>query len=135
MKFANPNARIFVPDAKRIGDACQRITHLGIGAHRDDLEFMALHGILTCYDMLLWRLFPKSILAALRNWGRKCWQPPYPSQTTCRSWVGDRRPPRCRLSQTDPDALSRLKRIDYYRTVQAHKPKCVGALTASGQDK
>jgi LmbE family N-acetylglucosaminyl deacetylase len=27
----------------------QRITHLGIGAHQDDLEFMAFHGILTCF--------------------------------------------------------------------------------------
>lgn len=50
MKFTNPNARIFVPDAKPIGNACDRITHLGIGAHQDDLEFMALHGILACYD-------------------------------------------------------------------------------------
>ncbi|MEI9866263.1 MAG: PIG-L family deacetylase [Limisphaerales bacterium] len=27
----------------------KRITHLGIGAHQDDLEFMAFHGILECY--------------------------------------------------------------------------------------
>lgn len=27
----------------------------------------------------------------------------------------------------DEPAASRLKRIDYYRTVQAHKPRCVGA--------
>jgi LmbE family N-acetylglucosaminyl deacetylase len=27
-----------------------RTTHLGIGAHQDDLEFMAFHGILACYD-------------------------------------------------------------------------------------
>ncbi len=26
-----------------------RVTHLGIGAHQDDLEFMAFHGILNCY--------------------------------------------------------------------------------------
>ena len=25
-------------------------THLGVGAHQDDLEFMALHGILECYQ-------------------------------------------------------------------------------------
>ena len=29
--------------------ALKRITHLGIGAHQDDLEFMAFHGILECY--------------------------------------------------------------------------------------
>ena len=30
-------------------DVFARTTHLGIGAHQDDLEFMALHGILECY--------------------------------------------------------------------------------------
>jgi LmbE family N-acetylglucosaminyl deacetylase len=29
--------------------AMRRITHLGIGAHQDDLEFMAFHGILECF--------------------------------------------------------------------------------------
>ena len=29
--------------------ALGRITHLGIGAHHDDLEFMAFHGILECF--------------------------------------------------------------------------------------
>jgi LmbE family N-acetylglucosaminyl deacetylase len=32
-----------------VPDALQRITHLGIGAHQDDLEFMAFHGILQCF--------------------------------------------------------------------------------------
>jgi LmbE family N-acetylglucosaminyl deacetylase len=32
-----------------VADALQRITHLGIGAHQDDLEFMAFHGILACH--------------------------------------------------------------------------------------
>ncbi|HEY4328796.1 MAG TPA: PIG-L family deacetylase [Phycisphaerae bacterium] len=30
-------------------EAAQRITHLGIGAHQDDLEFMAFHGIQECF--------------------------------------------------------------------------------------
>jgi LmbE family N-acetylglucosaminyl deacetylase len=47
MKLHNPNARLFIPDGKE--DALSRITHLGIGAHQDDLEFMAFHGILACY--------------------------------------------------------------------------------------
>jgi len=38
-----------VPDGKPAADALQRITHLGIGAHQDDLEFMAFHGILECF--------------------------------------------------------------------------------------
>jgi LmbE family N-acetylglucosaminyl deacetylase len=49
MKFTNPTAQIFVPDGKPEAEALQRITHLGVGAHQDDLEFMAFHGILECY--------------------------------------------------------------------------------------
>lgn len=41
--------RIFVPDQKPLPEALQRITHLGVGAHHDDLEFMAFHGILECH--------------------------------------------------------------------------------------
>ena len=35
------------PDALGLGN---HVTHLGIGAHADDLEFMALEGILSCYE-------------------------------------------------------------------------------------
>src|SRR6187549_1717964 len=44
-----PTADIFIPDGLPAGDALARITHLGIGAHQDDLEFMAFHGILQCF--------------------------------------------------------------------------------------
>ena len=47
MKFHNTNARLFVPD--QVPEPFARITHLGIGAHQDDLEFMAYHGILACF--------------------------------------------------------------------------------------
>jgi len=46
----NPLARLVTPDGKTGPDALSRTTHLGIGAHQDDLEFMAFHGILSCYD-------------------------------------------------------------------------------------
>jgi LmbE family N-acetylglucosaminyl deacetylase len=46
----NPLARFVTPDGKTGADALSRTTHLGIGAHQDDLEFMAFHGILSCYD-------------------------------------------------------------------------------------
>lgn len=46
----NPLARLVIPDGKSGPDAIGRTTHLGIGAHQDDLEFMAFHGILACYD-------------------------------------------------------------------------------------
>jgi len=50
MKFHNPNASIFVPDGTAVEAAFQRITHLGIGAHQDDLEIMAFHGIQKCFN-------------------------------------------------------------------------------------
>ena len=49
MRLCNTTAEIFVPDGRPLAEALQRVTHLGIGAHQDDLEFMAFHGILACY--------------------------------------------------------------------------------------
>jgi LmbE family N-acetylglucosaminyl deacetylase len=39
----------FVPDGVPLSAALERTTHLGVGAHPDDLEIMACHGILECY--------------------------------------------------------------------------------------
>lgn len=50
MRLHHSTAEIFIPDHAPITEALQRVTHLGIGAHQDDLEFMAFHGILNCYD-------------------------------------------------------------------------------------
>ncbi|MEY5019631.1 MAG: hypothetical protein RLZ22_719 [Verrucomicrobiota bacterium] len=50
MKFHQVDAEIFIPDGFEETRALSRITHLGIGAHQDDLEFMAFHGILACYE-------------------------------------------------------------------------------------
>ena len=44
------DAALYVPDGTAPDAAFARITHLGIGAHPDDLEFMAFHGIIACYD-------------------------------------------------------------------------------------
>ncbi|MFM8810131.1 MAG: PIG-L deacetylase family protein [Chthoniobacterales bacterium] len=41
-------ADIFVPSGGDWRDALRSATHLGIGAHADDLEFMAFHGIEAC---------------------------------------------------------------------------------------
>lgn len=49
MNFHHPDADTFVPDGLPAAEALARVTHLGIGAHQDDLEFMAFHGILACY--------------------------------------------------------------------------------------
>ena len=50
MKFRQNSASLFVPDGLPAAEALARVTHLGIGAHQDDLEFMAFHGILACYN-------------------------------------------------------------------------------------
>ncbi|MEM1158952.1 MAG: PIG-L family deacetylase [Verrucomicrobiota bacterium] len=50
MKFHQNHAQIYVPDDMPLPAALSRVTHLGIGAHADDLEFMALHGIAECYQ-------------------------------------------------------------------------------------
>ena len=50
MKFHQDSAELFIPDGIEETAALSRVTHLGIGAHQDDLEFMAFHGILACYE-------------------------------------------------------------------------------------
>ena len=42
-------AEASVPDGAPLAAALARTTHLGIGAHPDDLEIMACHGIVECY--------------------------------------------------------------------------------------
>ena len=49
MKFSQERADIFIPSGDSLSDALSRTTHLAIGAHQDDLEFFAYHGIDTCY--------------------------------------------------------------------------------------
>src|SRR5215207_2137969 len=50
MKLHQGSADVFVPDGLPIAEALARTTHLAIGAHQDDLEFMAFHGIAQCYQ-------------------------------------------------------------------------------------
>lgn len=49
MKLNNKSAQIFIPDKASEKIAFGRTTHLGIGAHQDDLETIAYHGILNCF--------------------------------------------------------------------------------------
>ena len=49
MNLHRATSEIFIPDHQSEATALQRVTHLGIGAHQDDLEFMAFHGILNCH--------------------------------------------------------------------------------------
>jgi len=50
MKLCAGNPHVFIPAGRPLDEALAGITHLGIGAHQDDLEFHALHGILECYE-------------------------------------------------------------------------------------
>lgn len=50
MNFSQNNHDLYIPDSIPADNAFARTTHLGIGAHQDDLEFMALHGILSCFQ-------------------------------------------------------------------------------------
>ena len=51
MKFTEPNAEIWVPDGTAEAVALSRVTHIGIGAHQDDLEIMCLDGILAGFGV------------------------------------------------------------------------------------
>ncbi len=46
MKLSEPGAEIWVPDGVSEADALKRVTHMGIAAHQDDIEIMAMEGIL-----------------------------------------------------------------------------------------
>ena len=50
MKFKLDTAQIFVPDGLAPEAALARTTHMGISAHQDDLEIMAMDGILHCFQ-------------------------------------------------------------------------------------
>lgn len=50
MQLQNPDADVFVPDGSTVAEALARTTHLAVGAHQDDIELMALHGILECFN-------------------------------------------------------------------------------------
>ncbi|NNG02259.1 MAG: PIG-L family deacetylase [Desulfobacteraceae bacterium] len=50
MKFKNPLACILEPDDRSVDTTVPKTTHLAVGAHPDDLEIMAIEGILTCFQ-------------------------------------------------------------------------------------
>jgi LmbE family N-acetylglucosaminyl deacetylase len=49
MMLSQPTSEIYVPDGAATGAALGRTTHMAIAAHQDDLEIMALDGILPCF--------------------------------------------------------------------------------------
>jgi LmbE family N-acetylglucosaminyl deacetylase len=49
MQLKNPDADVYAPDGSTVAEALVKTTHLAVGAHQDDIEFMAMHGILECF--------------------------------------------------------------------------------------
>ncbi len=49
-QYKMKTAQVFVPDGGHAAVAVARTTHLAIGAHQDDLEIMAIDGILACFQ-------------------------------------------------------------------------------------
>ena len=49
MHFHNPTVDVLVPDGATLDAALARTTHLGIGAHQDDLEIAMIHGPMECF--------------------------------------------------------------------------------------
>lgn len=50
MQFHKTNSEIYVPDGTPLPEALARTTRLGISAHQDDIEIMAMEGILACFQ-------------------------------------------------------------------------------------
>lgn len=49
MKLSQSTSEIYVPDSATVDAALARTTHMAIAAHQDDIEIMALDGILPCF--------------------------------------------------------------------------------------
>jgi LmbE family N-acetylglucosaminyl deacetylase len=49
MKLQLETAEIYVPDGRATKEALARTTHLAVSAHQDDLEIMAIDGVLRCF--------------------------------------------------------------------------------------
>ena len=49
MELHNATSELFVPDGGAADEAVARTTHMCVGAHPDDVEIAACHGILECF--------------------------------------------------------------------------------------
>jgi LmbE family N-acetylglucosaminyl deacetylase len=50
MEFKRENAQLFIPDGLPAEQTLRRTTHMAIAAHQDDIEIMAIEGILACFQ-------------------------------------------------------------------------------------
>lgn len=51
MVLNKEGSQIFIPDSTLADTALERTTHLAVAAHQDDIELMAMHGILECFGV------------------------------------------------------------------------------------
>ena len=49
LALSNQASDFWIPQNFDLSEALGQTTHLAIGAHQDDLEFMAYEGIFACY--------------------------------------------------------------------------------------
>ncbi len=54
MKFKRDSAQCFIPDGLPDEEGLARTTHMAISAHQDDIEIMAIDGILKCFQQPEW---------------------------------------------------------------------------------
>ena len=50
MQFNRSSAEIFIPDGSDSKEALSRTTHMAFSAHQDDIEIMAIEGVLQCFQ-------------------------------------------------------------------------------------
>ena len=50
MKLEIKSGKIYIPDDQSLELGLRRTTHLAIAAHQDDIEIMAIDGILNCFQ-------------------------------------------------------------------------------------
>jgi LmbE family N-acetylglucosaminyl deacetylase len=50
LSLLSEKADLFIPDGRSPEEAFARTTHLAVGAHQDDVEIMAIDGILACFQ-------------------------------------------------------------------------------------
>jgi len=50
VKLLQPDSQIYFPEGPGNDLKLKKTTHLGVGAHQDDLEIFAIHGILEAFD-------------------------------------------------------------------------------------
>ena len=75
MKFSQPSADFYAPGGKDPLAGLSSTTHLGIGAHADDLEILAFPGIAACFQhpknhKNIYKQFCRQIVKKLRSAGK-----------------------------------------------------------------